>query len=320
MMICASFIEIYKSAQKFLSIEMAQPLSLAVLNYLKSWGEAAINSFAKKFRFLRQNRRVQVVFFASLLVPLLLVFVLTVLLPVVANPFEEPAEEEPKEGAEPLADSALAEISTARRELAERMATLEIDQAFWEARIQLGKGDSISLSVDLMDSVASLEVKGVPMRQCKILRYRGSGVIKRLRAQGRLQPWLSPPFFLEKELATLPKAPIRIKEAPKDTIEASESKGQDLPIEHRDAEFTLHFDRSLTLVVEQAQPPSFKGRLRKIWYDWRRIFGDAGGALVALLHLRLPQHRIWIEIELSREDAKAIYRALPNRAGLALRL
>ncbi|MGH7451568.1 MAG: hypothetical protein ACRENG_09510 [bacterium] len=251
---------------------------------------------------------------------MLLVFVLTVLLPVVANPFEEAAEEEPKENIAPLADSTLAEISTERRELAGKMATLEVDQAFWQARLQLAKVDSISVSVDLVDSVASLEVKGVPMRQCKILRYRGSGVIKRLRAQGRLQPWLSNPFFLEKELATLPKAPIRIKEAPKDTIEASESKGQDLPLEHRDAEFTLHFDRSLTLVVEQAQAPSFRGRLRKIWYDWHRIFGDAGGTLAALLRLQLPQHRIWIEIELSREDAKAIYRALPSHAGLALRL
>ncbi|MGH7597917.1 MAG: hypothetical protein ACREOI_16330 [bacterium] len=299
---------------------MAQPLWLAFFNYLKSWGEAAANSFAKKFRFLQRSRKVQVVFFASLLIPLLIVWVSTVLLPVVANPFEETASDEPKESIVPATDSMFAEISTKRRELAQKMATLEIDQAFWEARLQLAKGDSISLSVDLMDSVASLEVKGVSMRHCKILRYRGSGVIKRLRAQGRLQPWLSTPFFLEKELATLPKAPIRIKEAPKDTIEASESKGQDLPIEHGDAEFTLHFDRSLTLVVEQAQPPSFKGRLREFWYDLRRIFGDAGGAIVALLHLQLPQHRIWIEIELSREDAKAIYRALPSRAGLALRL
>lgn len=299
---------------------MAQPLWQVFLNYLKSWGEAAANSFAKKFLFLRQNRRAQVVFFVSLIVPLLLVFVLTVLLPVVANPFDEPADEGAKENAEPLADSMLAEISTERRELAKKMATLEIDQAFWEARLLLAKGDSISLSVDLIDSVASLEVKGVSMRHCKILRYRRSGVIKRLRAQGRLQPWLSKPFVVQKELATLPKAPIRIKEAPKDTIEASESKGQDLPIEHRDAEFTLHFDRNLTLVVEQAQTPSFKGRLRKIWYDWRRIFGDAGGALVSLAHLQLPQHRIWIEIELSREDAKAIYRALPSQTGLVLRL
>jgi hypothetical protein len=299
---------------------MAQPLRSTLRNYLKSWGEAAANSIAKKFHFLRQSRKAKIIFFVSLLLPLLVVFVLTVLLPVAANPFKESAGEVSKEAAEPLADSTLAEISSERRELAQKMATLEIDQAFWQARLQLAKGDSICLAVDLLDSVATLEVKGVPMRQCKILRYRRSGVIKRLRSQGRLQPWLAEPFVLQKELATLPKAPIRIKEAPKDTIEASESKGQDLPIEQRDAEFTLHFDRNLTLVVEQAQAPSFKGRLRELWYDVRRIFGDAGDALIALLHLQLPQHRIWIEVELTREDAKAIYRALPSRAGLALRL
>ncbi len=299
---------------------MAQPLWPALRDYLKSWGEAAANSVAKKFRFLRQNRKAQIVFFIFLLVPLLSALALTVLLPVAANPFDEASEEASKEEAETPEDTTAAETLSERRELSKKMASLEIDQAFWQARLQLAKGDSISLAVDLVDSVASLEVKGVPMRQCKILRYRRSGVIKRLRAQGRLQPWLSKPFVVQKELATLPKAPIRIKEAPKDTIEASESKGQDLPLEHRDAEFTLHFDRNLTLVVEQAQKPSFKGRWRKIWYDLRRIFGDAGAALVALSHLQLPQHRLWIEIELTREDAKAIYRALPHQAELALRL
>jgi hypothetical protein len=299
---------------------MAQPLWLQLRDYLNSWGNAAANSLAKKFQFLRQSRQAKVVFFVSLLLPLLSVFALAVLLPVAANPFDETAEEEITEEATPPEDTTAAEILSERRELARKMASLEIDQAFWQARLQLAKGDSISLAVDLVDSVASLEVKGVPMRQCKILRYRRSGVIKRLRAQGRLQPWLSKPFVLQKELATLPKAPIRIKEAPKDTIEASESKGQDLAIEHRDAEFTLHFDRNLTLVVEQAQKPSFKGRLRKIWYDLRRIFGDAGSALQALFHLQLPPHRLRIEIELPREDAKAIYRALPRQAELALRL
>jgi hypothetical protein len=200
------------------------------------------------------------------------------------------------------------------------MASLQIDQAFWQARLQLAKGDSISLAVDLIDSVASLEAKGVVMRRCEILRYRSSGLTRRWRSQGRLHQWLASPFMLEKELATLPKAPIRIKEAPRDTIEASESKGEDLPIEQRDAEFTLHFDRNLSLFVEQAQAPSFRGRLREFWYNVHRTFGAAEDALVDLLLFRPPQHRIWIEIELSREDAKAIYRALPHRAGLALRL
>ena len=270
--------------------------------------------------FLRQKRSVQTVFlFAFILLPLF-IFVVTIALPVARNPFETAGAGEILEKAEALPDSTPAEIITGRRELAKKMAELEIDKAFLLTRLELAKKDSIGLVIDLTDSTAKLEVKGVPIRHCKILRYRHSDLARRLRSQGRLHQWLATPFILQEELATLPKAPIRIKEAPKDTIEAAESKGEDLPIEQKDAEFTLQFDRNLTLSVEQAQTPSFAGRMRKFWYDLRRNFDEANEAVVALMHLQLPQHRLWIEIELSREDAKAIYRALPTRAALALRL
>lgn len=286
----------------------------------KDLGMAVVERVARPFRFLRQNRQAQIIFFLALFIFPVVIFLLTVALPVAHNPFEASAENGGGENVEALPDSTPPAIITGRQELAKKMAALEIDQAFFQARLQLSKGDSISLAVDLLDSVLILEVKGLAMRRCKILRYRSSGLAKRLRAQGRLHQWLAAPFVLQKELATLPKSPIRIKEAPKDTIEANESKGEDLPIEHRDAEFTLHFDRNLTLVVEQAQTPSFTGRLRRLWYDWRRSFDTALNAVVALLHEQLPQHRMWIEIEISREDAKAVYRALPQQAKLALRL
>jgi len=286
----------------------------------QNFGVALLNRLVKPFRFLRQNRKGKIIFFLALIIFPLFVFIVTVVLPVAGNPFEAAAEDEAFENSEALPDSTPAEIVTGRRELAQKMAALEIDQAFLQTRLELSKEDSICLIVDLLDSTANLEVKGVPMRRCKILRYRSSGLARRLRGQGRLHQWLATPFVLQEQLATLPKATIRIKEAPKDTIEANESKGEDLPIEQRDAEFTLHFDRNLTLSVEQIQPPSFSGRLREFWYDVRRNFNEARDAVTALMHLQLPQHRMWIEIELSREDAKAIYRALPTRAGLALRL
>ncbi|MDZ7362543.1 MAG: hypothetical protein ONB46_17745 [candidate division KSB1 bacterium] len=287
---------------------------------LKTWGAAVVNRLARPFRFLQHNRKVKIVFFSSLLVFPLFIFIVAVILPVAKNPFEASVDDEFGKSTETLTDSTSAEIIAGRQELARKMASLEIDQAFFQARLLLSKNDSIGLVVDLIDSVAALEIKGVPIRRCKILRYRSAGLTRRLRNQGRLHQWLSTPFVLQKELATLPKSPIRIKEAPKDTIEANESKGEDLPIEHRDAEFTLQFDRNLNLVVEQAQTPSFSGRWRKIWYALRRSFGTTRDAVVALAHLRLPQHRMWIEIEISREDAKAIYRALPHRAEMALRL
>jgi hypothetical protein len=286
----------------------------------QNFGVALLNWLSKPFRYLRQNRKAQFVFFLSLISFPLFIFVIAVVLPVAKNPFEASVESEALETSEALPDSTPAEIVTGRRELAQKMAALEINQAFLQTRLELSKQDSICLVVDLLDSTASLEVRGVPMRRCKILRFRSSGLARRLRNQGRLHQWLAAPFILQEQLATLPKAPIRIKEAPRDTIEASESKGEDLPIEQRDAEFTLHFDRNLTLSVEQAQPPSFSGRLRELWYDLRRNFNEARDAVAALMHLQLPQHRLWIEIELSREDAKAIYRALPTQAGLALRL
>jgi len=287
----------------------------------KNYGLAFLQWLAKPVVwFLRQTRGVQAAFlFAFILFPLF-IFIVTVALPVARNPFETAAASEIRENPESLPDSTAAEILTGRRELAKKMAALEIDQAFLLTRLELAKKDSIGLVIDLTDSTAKLEVKGVPIRHCKILRYRHSDLARRLRGQGRLHQWLAAPFILQKELATLPKAPIRIKEAPKDTIEAAESKGEDLPIEQRDAEFTLQFDRNLTLSVEQTQPPSFAGRMREMWYGLRRNFSEARDAVTALLHLQLPQHRLWIEIELPREDAKAIYRALPTRASLALRL
>lgn len=287
----------------------------------KNYGRAFLQWLAQPgIWFLRQRRGVQAVFLFALLFFPLFIFVVTVALPVAHHPFTAKAADAVAENAEALPDSTPAEILTSRRELAQKMAALEINQAFFLTRLELSKKDSICLVVDLQDSTANLEVKGVPMRRCKILRYRHSDLARRLRSQGRLHQWLAAPFILQKELATLPKAPIRIKEAPKDTIEAAESKGEDLPIEQRDAEFTLQFDRNLTLSVEQAQPPELAGRMRQFWYDLRRNFDEARDAVIALLHLQLPQHRLWIEIELSREDAKAIYRALPTRAALALRL
>ena len=158
------------------------------------------------------------------------------------------------------------------------------------------------------------------MHQAKIHRFKISRAIKRMRSEGRLPLWLVNGFTLQKELATLPKAPIRIKEAPKDTIEANEISGEELEIETRDVHFTWHFDRQLTVLVEQVQTPTFVGRLRKTWYNLRRGFSSAGGTLLSLAQMKLPRHRLWIELELPRDDAKAIYRALPENAGLALKL
>jgi hypothetical protein len=317
--ICALFTKIYKWAQKFLSIEAIGRRRRLLQEQLGKFRGAVAQRISLFLDFMQQNHRARILFLILSFVPPFLIFLLAVLLPVVINPFDESTRDDLTNVAEFATDSTMAEISQGRRELSQKILALEIEEEYWRARLQLAKSDSIGLAVDLTDSVVSLEVKGVPMRVCKIYRYKMSGATRRLRAQGRLREWISQPFILQKELATLPKAPIRIKAAPEDTIEAQKSEDDEIPLERRDVHFTLHFDRNLTIAVAQVQTPSFGGWLRKIFYGLRRNFSAAGEALWALIRLKLPQHRIEIELELSREDAKAIYRALPPKAGLALR-
>ncbi|MCK6560796.1 hypothetical protein HUU39_04290 [candidate division KSB1 bacterium] len=275
--------------------------------------------FLPLLRLLAGNRKAQMVFLFFLLPLPLALFVLAVALPVRHLAFEaapaKPAAvdssnhqhlKEPEDEAE-------------KQVLAEKRLALAIEEAFWQVRHQMSKSDSIGLVVNLSDSLIILEVKGVPMRQSRIVRYDRSDALDHLAAKGRLRQWLASPFILQRELATLPKAPIRIIEAPKDTIEAEQRKTE-IPIEDRDVHFTWEFDRNLTIVVEQEQTPSWEGRLQKLWYETQRTWNTAAATVDSLAQRRLPEHRFWIALELNRDDAKAIYRALPQNANLALHL
>jgi len=292
--------------QKFLSIKR-----------VNGWFAQAIQPF---FARLWQHRKTRIFFILALGLPTIIVLVLTVVLPATYAPFDDVTENLNTETSAKAADTVVKETEPIPPDLLQKNAILKSEEAYWQARLKLAKTDAMQLSIDLRDSVVSLDFRGVSIQSTKIHRFRVSRAIKRLQATGRLHPWLVNGFTLQKELATLPKAPIRIKEAPKDTIEANETSGEELEIENSDVHFTWHFDRQLTVLVEQAQTPTFVGRFSKIWYNLRRGSDSAGETLFNLLQLKLPRHRLWIELELPREDAKAIYRALPENAALALRL
>ncbi|MDZ7268539.1 MAG: hypothetical protein ONB48_12445 [candidate division KSB1 bacterium] len=275
--------------------------------------------FQPWLRLLAGNRRAQIIFLLFLLPLPLALFVLAVALPVRQLAFEAPPAKSAGEDSTSHQHLKEPEDEAEKQALAERRMALAIEEAFWQVRYQMSKSDSIGLVVNLSDSLVILEVKGVPLRQCRIIRYDRSDALDHLAAKGRLRQWLASPFILQRELATLPKAPIRIIEAPKDTIEAEQRKTE-IPIEDRDVHFTWEFDRNLTVVVEQEQTPSWEGRLQKLWYETKRTWNTTAATIDSLTRRRLPEHRFWIALELNRDDAKAIYRALPKHASLALHL
>ena len=269
--------------------------------------------------WLIKNRKVLLSFIVGVVFPLLIMLLLVVALPIIRNSLDgQRVKGEASSSMRTSIDPVPLEHAKATRELFERKNAFEIEQAFLQSRLKLAQTDSIFLVVDLVDSTVSLEIKGVELRRCKILRSRLKAEGEYMGKIGILSDWLSAPFVLQQEHATIPKEPIRVKEAPKNADEANLMPPEEVPVEEGVVNFWLYFDRNLSLSVKEIQPPSFGDRFRKVFNKVRERFQfeltDLG------LWLKTPQSQVRISLELSREDAKAVYRALPDQAGLALRI
>lgn len=264
--------------------------------------------------FFKNRLPAQFVFLFFFWVPVLLVTAVLVLLPVFHATDAIPVKSR-------AAASFAAGSAAPTREMAERMDALRLEETWVNSLLELAKKDSIMFAIDLRDSLATLLIKGVPVRQCPIRSFSMSQAIPHAARLDSLHTWLFPPFQLLRETATIPKAPIRIMDAPKDTVEAEAMAGQEIPIENNDVHFTLQFNRNLTVLIEQEQPPSSTGEFKKKFaFDMERIFAEARETIKGLKKRALPEQKLWIELAVSREDAKAIYRAIPTKLHMALRL
>jgi len=270
---------------------------------------------------LRKIRKVLISFIVGVVLPLLIMLLLVVALPIIRNSLGgQKMKGEASSSMRTSIDSVPLEHAQATRELLERKNAFEIEQAFLQSRLKLAQTDSIFLVIDLVDSTVSLEIKGVELRRCKVLRSSLKAEGEFMGKIGSLSDWLSAPFVLQQEHATIPKEPIRVKEAPKNAAEADLMPPEEVPVEDDVVSFWLYFDRNLSFSVKEIQPPSFGDRFRKVFNKVRERFHFELTELGLWLRLKTPQSQVRISLELSREDAKAVYRALPDQAGLALRI
>ncbi|MDZ7262765.1 MAG: hypothetical protein ONB05_11765 [candidate division KSB1 bacterium] len=200
-------------------------------------------------------------------------------------------------------------------QLMREKSELELEQLYLKSRLQLARTDSIYLSLNLPDSTLTIEIKGVPLRECHIVKFKFNF---ELETKPALANWLAAPFILRSKTATIPKAPIRVKEAPSDTIEAKEMSEIDIPVEKGFVYFTLDFDRNLSVSIAQEKAESVIGWTQKIFH---KALTGSKATVRKLGDLVLPGERDYVRVylEVSGADAKAIYRALPSNAGLAFR-
>jgi hypothetical protein len=197
---------------------------------------------------------------------------------------------------------------------------LILDEAFWKARLELSGRGAPCLAVDLVDSLAILEVRGVIVRRCKLAGIERGALVARRLQKREFRERLARPFGVLSEVGSLPKEPIQIEIAPKDTLEAQQTGPRKLVPESPDLHYILRIDGGLTLDLRQIETPAPAAFEEEERLRWQARKDEAWAAFTALVQRQLPPHETVITLHLARDDIKAIYRALIPEAGLALRL
>lgn len=204
------------------------------------------------------------------------------------------------------------------KQLVASFIELEKEKIFLNNRLQLAKQDSIYLVLDMKDSTINLEIKGVVVRKNRIIESRLSNRFHLIDHEN-LIPWLKKPFTLEKALATIPKAPIVVVQAPKDTVEAALQSKKPEPPQTTAVFFTFYFDRNLVIEIDQIDPPDEED-YEQI-KDYRRQ-QKIENHLTLWQRMNLVRHadqKMKIRLVVSEDDARSIYRAVPVNTHLILR-
>ncbi len=182
---------------------------------------------------------------------------------------------------------------------------------FLQNRLDLARQDSIYMVLNLQDSLLDIEIKGLPVQRCKLHQIDASNRIKVAQFEA-LQQWLSKPFTLKREFATIPKVPFLVVEAPKDTNEAAKLPKKPMEPEKTAVFFTLAFDRNLVLQVEQTEAVPPEEAPLVLAYQ-QKIDSVYGRKMIDRILQPMPDELpVFIRLKMNEGDARAIYRSIPH--------
>lgn len=271
------------------------------------------------FRWFARNRRIQLIFIILTLALPVFLIIYGVVLPVKnykPNPTDQGVINQDIDTSSSIGFTSLSDeqLGYVRQIIAK-----ENKKAFEALRLELAEKDSIYAVLDIKDSFLILEIKGVAVKKAKLLDVQVSNRLG-LVSHENLLPWISKPFILEHDLSTIAKDPIVVKQAPKDTIEAAKQSNKPAPPDSTNVYYTLYFDRNLVLEIEQSNP--YEVGLTEKVETYHKIKRKESTRSVFEL-LKNPQQTdqpMLIKMVMSEPEARAIYRAVPVKTQLILKL
>ena len=194
------------------------------------------------------------------------------------------------------------------------------EKAWIESRLEMASSDSIGLSIDLEKHIVQLELKGVAVMKSKIRDYKISGLFKKMEGNVYFSMFGSPLTVLKYE-STIEKNPLKVVQAPKDTIAAAAAaiaaaKKDSLLDENvfwtvkLDRDFELNIQGIDSVAESQSKYKFGKG------FEFQRDMDNILNSLQHVLKFQKPTYKPEILISIPENEAKAILRAMP-RAGNA---
>jgi len=184
------------------------------------------------------------------------------------------------------------------------------EKIWLETRFQISKTDSISLSVDLKDSLLQLELKGVVLKSVKIQEFRYDPFFKYLNT-GAYYHYFGVQAVGESALSTIEKEPLKIKKAPKDTIEFANQTHIADSVKTEAVHWLLKLDNGIVVKIEGSDADSKSDWWMGQRFWWQQDFVGLKKDLEQTLAFKVPEYVPQIGMVISEADAKAIYRALP---------
>jgi hypothetical protein len=209
-------------------------------------------------------------------------------------------------------------VSNSKEDLL-KLFELKKTETLLRSRYNLSSEDSIYLVLDLIKKVATLEMRGIPLHDSKIADVWISNSIRMFHTE-RLLHWLSQPFVLKNAASTIVRVPFLVKVAPKDTIEASKMDVTPAPRRTEDVYIVMNFERNLQLVIQQSELSEGEDKMRVD--SLRRSFTkrETEKSIKALSSLKREAIVPKIVITLPKSEAIILYRALPQKLRMVLRM
>jgi hypothetical protein len=188
-----------------------------------------------------------------------------------------------------------------------------------QSRLELASEDSMYLVLDLAHNVAIIEMKGIVLHECKIIKSEISNSIKTFQNDILLN-WMAQPFSVKRIDATIPKISFIEKIAPKDTIEANKTIAEPKMPELEDVYIVMDFDRNLRLVIQQSEKPEEKGEKVIKALRWKYQLSEIRRTVQSLTKFNRQPSMPQISIILPKSDATILYKSLPVNLKMILKL